>query len=99
MTKHLISDPEEYYDGKEFPYWPDVEHLIAARYDPNPWLFKSLYQPELKEQRYMLTYRNFDGSKELVFMFERRNGQWVVLSWPDAVSRHVGCPCSDSANL
>ena len=57
------------------PFWAEISLILKEKYDPNPWIFKSAYRPYPQRHYYVLTFRNFDGSEELHFTYEYRDGQ------------------------
>lgn len=71
--------PRNYPSIEEFQtecvFWGDIEKRVAAKFTPNPWVFKSAYQPNPQETYYVVTYRNFDDSEELHFTYKYDNGQ------------------------
>ncbi len=47
-------------------FWATLEQFLEQRFNPNPWIFESAYQPHPKENRYVVTFRNFDNSQHLI---------------------------------
>lgn len=41
----------------------ELEQRLNAMFHPNPWIFESAYQPEAEKQRFIIRFRNFDGSQ------------------------------------
>ena len=69
---------ENYLTESEFrfgcPFWPKVEKYLTHEFSPNPWIFCSGCRVMPQEFCYVLTYRNFDSSQELILTAEWKDG-------------------------
>ena len=60
----FYSTIEEYQYG--CPYWGHISLEMDARYKPNPWAFKSGYRPDPNKNEFVVVFRNFDNTEQLV---------------------------------
>ena len=63
MPYRIYTDPEEYH--RECVFWGRLEKELNQQFQPNPWIFEMCYHLLPNEQRYLVIFRNFDGSKHL----------------------------------
>ncbi len=70
-------------------FWGTLARIMDARYAPNPWLFDSAYQIGPRENRWAITFRNFDGSAHLAVTWSRETGQNLFVFSDNG--DHLGC--------